>query len=96
MLQLVGKRLHQELFDYRGERFYLNAQMPAHQESTEPDASQEYSVEEFNSIFEMLGHHLTEEEVREWLLSDEHDMEYAHLSDSEIVSNIMRNQHYEK
>jgi hypothetical protein len=37
------------------------------QKSTEPDTSSEYSVEEFNSMFEMLGQRLTEEEVREWL-----------------------------
>jgi hypothetical protein len=69
-------------------------------DATEQNATQEstdeYSVEEFNSMFEMLGHRLTEEEVREWLCSDEHDMGYAHLSDSEIVSNVMRDQDHEE
>ena len=40
-------------------------------------------------MFEMLGHNLAEEEVCEWLLSDKHDMGYAHLTDDEIVSNVI-------
>lgn len=57
--------------------------------ATEPGISQE-SLDEFTSVFQRLGHNLTDAEIREWLASDENDPGYAHLTDDEIVSSIVQ------
>ncbi len=59
------------------------------QESEAPESTHAAS-EEFTSMFQTLGQTLTEDEVCEWLESDQHDVGYTHLTDDEIVSSIVQ------
>ena len=47
------------------------------------------SVVEFHSHFQVLGEDLEESDIREWLQADENDRGYSHLSDAEIISQVM-------
>ena len=46
------------------------------------------TVEEFQSLFEVLGQELDESEVGEWLQADVGDRGYEHLSDAEIIVEV--------
>ncbi len=67
-------------------------QCNVNQESEAPESTHaaSSSMEEFTSMFQTLGHTLTEDEVSEWLESDQHDVRYTHLTDDEIVSRDLR------
>ena len=62
-------------------------------QSTEPGATQraveQNSIEEFTSLFQILGQTLSEDEVSDWLQTDQYDMGYTHLTDNEIVSSVI-------
>ena len=65
----------------------LNAEEPTHEEpTTEP------TLEAFASMFQIVGHSLTEDEVSDRLVSDANEMGYAHLTDDEIVSSVIQEQ----
>ena len=54
------------------------------------DASEDDScVRECASIFQELGLELSEDEIEEWLETDNNDHGYAHLNDDEIISDII-------
>ena len=62
-------------------------------QSTEPGATQraveQNPIEEFTSLFQILGQTLSEDEVSDWLQTDQYDMGYTHLTDNEIVSSVI-------
>ncbi len=46
-------------------------------------------MEEFQTLFNHIGQELSEEDVSEWLTSDQHDRGYKHFNDDEIVASIV-------
>ena len=62
--------------------------------ATEEQVDTDESGIEFQSLFQQLGHILSEDEVSEWLTSDLHDNGYLHISDDGIVSSVIE-QHEE-
>ena len=77
----------QKSFSYHGEKILPECDVD--QGSKEPEPTQE-STDEFTSLLQRLGPDLTEDEVTDWLGSDEHDIGYAHLTDEEIISDIVQ------
>ena len=69
----------------------IESQPTQSQESTasaEMSSSESAGVEDIRSMLLTLGHDLSEEEICEWLASDQHEQGYTHFTDQEIVSNI--------
>ena len=60
--------------------------------TTDAEEPTQLSVEAFASMFQEIGHSLTDDEVGDWLVSDANDMGYKHLSDDEIVSSMIQEQ----
>ena len=59
----------------------------------EPTAScqdNDPSTEQFQSHFEMLGQDLDEHEINEWLNEDCNDNGYEHMSDAEIIAEVLQ------
>ena len=57
-------------------------------ENQEP-ADDDPSAAHFQSYFQMLGQDLNESETAEWLNEDCADNGYAHLTDSEIITEVL-------
>ena len=60
---------------------------------SEPELSSEHNslqtdIEEFQEAFRELDHDISQEEVAEWLNSDQNDQGYQLLSDSEIMQQV--------
>ena len=53
----------------------------------EPDTNP--SAAEFHSYFQVFGEDVEESDIGEWLQADENDSGYSHLSDAEIISQVM-------
>ena len=53
-----------------------------------PPASS-HPVEEFRSFSQMLGQELDERKIGEWLQADTGDRGYEHLSDAEIITEVI-------
>ena len=53
----------------------------------EPDTNP--SADEYHSFFQVLGEDLEENDIGEWLQADANDKGHAHLSDAEIISQVM-------
>lgn len=63
-----------------------DSSMVASSSSSEPTSA---DMEEFQTLFNHMGQELSEEDVSEWLASDQHDRGYKHLNDDEIVASIV-------
>ena len=82
-----------QTFQATNEPTTSDAEMPIAM-ATEEQVDTDESGIEFQSLFQQLGHILSEDEVSEWLTSDLHDNGYLHLSDDGIVSSVIE-QHEE-
>ena len=45
-------------------------------------------MDEYHSLFQVLGEDLEESDIGEWLQADVNDKGYAHLSDAENISQV--------
>ncbi len=45
-------------------------------------------MDEYHSLFQVLGEDLEESDIGEWLQADANDEGYAHLSDAENISQV--------
>ncbi len=58
-------------------------------QDTDPEPI-EHPTAEFGAMFQLLDEVIEEDEIENWLGSDQQDMGYAHLNDDEIVSRVTR------
>ena len=82
-----------QTFQATNEPTTSDAEMPIAM-ATEEQVHTDESGIEFQSLFQQLGHIVSEDEVSEWLTGDLHDNGYLHLSDDGIVSSVIE-QHEE-
>jgi len=59
----------------------------------EPDMP---TSEEVQILFRHVGQNLSEEDVSEWLASDQHDQGYKHFNEDEIIANIVHDSESEE
>jgi len=64
--------------------------LPQQESDTQPEGSDEHTLTNFCTRFQLIGCVMSENEAEELLASDKDDPGYAHLSDKENADHVLR------